>query len=53
MGQVVAEPRTKLQIFKSVLFSIFVFVLWLGINAAVWWTFDLARKNIKIVDDLP
>jgi hypothetical protein len=30
-----------------------VLVLWLVINGALWWTLDLARQNIKLVDDLP
>jgi hypothetical protein len=47
------EPRTKLEIAKSVLFSIFVAILWLAIGGIAWWTFEFARKNIKIVDDLP
>ena len=47
------EPKTKLEIAKSVLFSIFVAILWMAIGGIAWWTLDFARKNIKIVDDLP
>ena len=48
-----SEPKTKLQIAKEVLFGIFVFILWLTINGLLWWTLDFARRNVKLVDDLP
>ena len=38
---------------RYALYVIVVFSIWLTIIGVVYWTYDQARKHIKLVDDVP
>ncbi len=46
-------PKTKLERLKEGCFAVSVAVLWVSLVGLSFWSLDIVRQNIKVVNDVP